>query len=37
MKETEYRLSEGQVGIGVSSFDVYPILIEVDWISISEP
>jgi len=37
MNETRYRWSEGHIGIGVSSFDVYPILIEVDRVSISQP
>lgn len=37
IEENSYRWTEGQVGIGVSSFDVYPINIEVDWIQISKP
>jgi serine protease Do len=37
MEETQFRFTEGWVGIGVSSFDVYPINIEFDWITISEP
>lgn len=32
-----YNLSEGQVGILVSSFDVLPILVEIDYFSISLP
>jgi hypothetical protein len=32
-----HPLSEGQVGIGVSSFNVYPITVEFDYITISEP
>ena len=35
--EKRYGLRSGQVGISVSSFDVLPILIEMDWIQISEP
>ena len=35
--EKNYGLREGQVGISVSSFNVLPILIEMDWIQISEP
>jgi hypothetical protein len=35
--EKRYGLRSGQVGISVSSFNVLPILIEMDWISISEP
>ena len=37
IKEKNYRLRSGQAGISVSSFDVLPILIEMDWIRISEP
>ena len=37
IKERNYRLRSGQAGISVSSFDVLPILIEMDWIKISEP
>ena len=35
--EKTYGLREGQVGISVSAFDVLPILIEMDWVKISEP
>lgn len=35
--EKNYALRDGQVGISVSAFDVLPILIEMDWIEISEP
>lgn len=35
--ERNYGLREGQVGVSVSSFNVLPILIEMDWIEISEP
>jgi hypothetical protein len=37
IKERNYRLRSGQAGISVSSFDVLPILIEMDWLRISEP
>ena len=37
IKEKKYGLRSGQAGISVSSFDVLPILIEMDWIRISEP
>ncbi|MEN8172096.1 MAG: hypothetical protein ABFS03_04375 [Chloroflexota bacterium] len=36
MEERNFVFREGQVGIGVSSFDVLPINIEVDWIAIGE-
>ena len=35
--ERRYSLRSGQAGISVSSFNVLPILIEMDWIRISEP
>ncbi|MEO5886715.1 MAG: family 16 glycoside hydrolase [Anaerolineales bacterium] len=35
--EKNYGLRDGQVGVSVSAFDVLPILIEMDWIEISEP
>jgi hypothetical protein len=35
--EKTYALREGQVGMSVSSFDVLPIQIEMDWFKISEP
>jgi hypothetical protein len=34
---THKTLREGQVGMSVSSFNVLPILIEMDWFKISEP
>lgn len=37
IKEMKYGLRSGQAGISVSSFNVLPILIEMDWIRISEP
>lgn len=36
MEERNFSFREGQVGIGVSSFDVLPIVVEFDWVSISE-
>jgi hypothetical protein len=35
--EKTYALRSGQVGMSVSSFDVLPIQIEMDWFRISEP
>ena len=35
--EKTYGLRSGQVGVSVSSFNVLPILIEMDWVKISEP
>lgn len=35
-EETFYKFREGQVGIGVSSFNALPIVVEFDWVSISE-
>jgi hypothetical protein len=35
--DTKYNLREGLVGFSVSSFDVLPILVEVDYFSISMP
>jgi hypothetical protein len=37
IKEKNYGLRSGQVGISVSSFNVLPILIEMDWVQVSEP
>jgi len=31
------NLKEGQVGISVSSFDSYPVRVDIDWLQISEP
>lgn len=30
-------LKEGQVGFGVSSYDVYPVRVNINWFEISEP
>ncbi|MBM3145365.1 MAG: PDZ domain-containing protein [Chloroflexi bacterium] len=37
LTEKSYVFREGQVGIGVSSFNVLPIILEFDWINIYEP
>jgi hypothetical protein len=37
IKDQKYGLRSGQAGISVSSFDVLPVLIEMDWLRISEP
>jgi hypothetical protein len=35
--EKNFGLRSGQVGVSVSSFDVLPIIIDMDWVEISEP
>jgi hypothetical protein len=35
--EDEYGLNNGQVGIGVSSFDVLPVRVEFDSVTVSAP
>lgn len=35
--ERKYSLRRGQIGVSVSSFNVLPILIEMDWVKVSEP
>jgi hypothetical protein len=35
--DTKYKLPEGKVGLGVSSFDVLPILVNVESFQISQP
>ncbi len=37
IKDKKYGLRSGQVGVSVSSFNVLPILIEMDWFKVSEP
>ena len=37
IKDKKYGLRSGQVGVSVSSFNILPILIEMDWLRISEP
>ncbi len=37
IRDTKYKLREGQVGFGVSSFDVTPILVEMEYFDISQP
>ncbi len=34
---SEFGLTRGQIGIGVASFDVYPISVDYEWVKISEP
>ena len=36
-KDNTYKLREGVVGISVSSFDVFPVVVEFDSVTISEP
>jgi S1-C subfamily serine protease len=36
LRENKFGYREGQIGIGVSSFDVLPIIVEFDWVAISE-
>lgn len=31
------NLKEGQVGLSVSSFDSYPVIVNINWLSVSEP
>ncbi|MEA5078034.1 MAG: trypsin-like peptidase domain-containing protein [Anaerolineaceae bacterium] len=31
------NLKEGQVGVSVSSFDSFPVRVDIDWLKISEP
>lgn len=35
--DTKYGLSSGQVGISVSSFNVLPIIVEMEWFRVSAP
>jgi hypothetical protein len=35
--DNRYALNSGQVGVSVSSFDVIPITVDIDWFKISEP
>lgn len=37
LTETRYALRDGGVGMSVSSFNVLPIEVEMDWFKISEP
>jgi len=37
IKEKKFNFSEGQVGISVTSYDVIPIIVAFDWVTISEP
>jgi hypothetical protein len=31
------ELSKGQIGVSVSSFNVLPVQVEMDWLKVSEP
>jgi hypothetical protein len=35
--EDDYSFREGLVGFNISSLNVYPIILEVDWFKVSEP
>jgi S1-C subfamily serine protease len=35
--DTKYRLRDGKVGLGVSSFNVLPILVNIDYFQVSQP
>lgn len=37
IKDSKYNMRDGKVGFSVSSFDVTPILVEVDSFTVSEP
>ena len=37
LNENEYKLIDGQVGIGASSFDRLPVRVDFDWVKISKP
>jgi hypothetical protein len=35
--ENKYGIRSGQVGVSVSSFDTLPVVVDLDWVKISEP
>jgi hypothetical protein len=37
IKDSKYNLRDGKVGFSVSSFDVIPILVELDSFTVSQP
>jgi len=37
VQENDYSFREGKVGFNISSLNVYPIIVEVDWFKVSEP
>lgn len=37
VRENNYTFGDGYVGFNISSLNVYPIIVEVDWFEISEP
>lgn len=36
MEEKKFAFREGQIGIGISSFDALPVKVEFDWVAINE-
>jgi hypothetical protein len=36
-RELVYKLKEGSVGMNVSSLNVIPVIVDVDWLKISQP
>jgi hypothetical protein len=37
IKENQYAFREGKVGFAISSYDVFPVIIEVDKVTIDQP
>ena len=37
LEDKQYRFREGQVGINVTSFNVTPIKVEFDYLTIAQP
>jgi hypothetical protein len=37
IKETKYSFRDGWVGFNISSLNVTPIIVDVDWFKVSEP
>lgn len=37
LTENRYALREGQVGVSVSSFNVLPVQVDIDWVKVSQP
>jgi hypothetical protein len=35
--ENRYGLRDGTVGFNISSIDVTPVIVEVDWFKVSQP
>jgi hypothetical protein len=36
-EDNQYVLRKGKIGISASSFDQLPVIVEYDWVKISEP